>query len=727
MVNGSGHWDLWLRVDSAALESGSFIWVALPRAFAALQKESASEEGYVSLSSPTTPGSATLLRLESNLDLRLPFWPFDKKLIIAEIRVDSPGLGIGDSLHLSFGGSSPEAAVQVLNSAGSDPFLLAWQRVGQPQVLAPSPPVSLLVHPAPAQTPVAFLPSVSQLGQPERLQVVLYDGWFNRSIPASVLFRVQCTDPLADWPEELSMNLADSGRLETTVRFRSPGIHYLIFTAEFSDPSDAWELEFRSNPVKVQSSPTPSIYWGEFHAHSQNSHDAYGQVSFSKARLTNCLDFFCATEHHRGGARSAGISCEEWEANVEEALREHQPGFFVPFLGYETSFSGEGGGHHNQIFAFDDARIGDIPVYVEAENMVEIWEALSTEVPANPFDAVENGLAVLSIPHHTGKNFNTALEGHEATVHFGPDAGPSTWRRVMEIYSNHGQSERFDPNDPLAYEKRGDQFSSVDGPHYAQDAWALGNRIGVIASSDDHSGRGGSPREGLFAVYSDSLERKQLFRNMVNRHTYGTTGDRILMDLSINSAGMGDVLHAPANEPLCLRVLAAGTEPLEAVWILRWDFTQGKMRNGHPVFDTLAKYSPGQYVFSDSLILDMPKDSSLYYVKVQQSSRLQQDGQAFGWSSPIWVIREPVTASVFPRFRVYPNPANDQLFLTVLECGTESTQVQVYNAATALVYEGRLSPTALFTLELDVQKLSPGWYWVRLPELDLQAAFLKVP
>jgi len=214
---------------------------------------------------------------------------------------------------------------------------------------------------------------------------------------------------------------------------------------------------------------------------------------------------------------------------------------------------------------------------------------------------------------------------------------------------------------------------------------------------------------------------------MVNRHTYGTTGDRILMDLSINSAGMGDVLHAPANEPLCLRVLAAGTEPLEAVWILRWDFTQGKMRNGHPVFDTLAKYSPGQYVFSDSLILDMPKDSSLYYVKVQQSSRLQQDGQAFGWSSPIWVIREPVTASVFPRFRVYPNPANDQLFLTVLECGTESTQVQVYNAATALVYEGRLSPTALFTLELDVQKLSPGWYWVRLPELDLQAAFLKVP
>jgi hypothetical protein len=218
-----------------------------------------------------------------------------------------------------------------------------------------------------------------------------------------------------------------------------------------------------------------------------------------------------------------------------------------------------------------------------------------------------------------------------------------------------------------------------------------------------------------------------LFRNLAQRHTYGTTGDRMLLDLSINGASMGDVLRRSSPEPLSLQLLAAGTEPLQTVWLLRWDFTDGQMRNGHPAFDTVARYDPADFVLSDAFTIDMPRDSALYYLKVQQSSRLQSEGIAQGWSSPIWVVRESATETVVAPFRVYPNPASDHLFLYVPEGLISKNLIRVYNASGALVDGQLLKPVDAFTLKLDLGDYSPGWYWVQLPELGLQAAFVKVP
>jgi hypothetical protein len=77
---------------------------------------------------------------------------------------------------------------------------------------------------------------------------------------------------------------------------------------------------------------------------------------------------------------------------------------------------------------------------------------------------------------------------------------------TVEIYSEHGQSEYYDRKHPLSYENCSSGTSSND-PHYARDAWVAGQRLGVIASSDDHSASPGRPYKGLAAVYAENLTR----------------------------------------------------------------------------------------------------------------------------------------------------------------------------------------------------------------------------
>lgn len=105
---------------------------------------------------------------------------------------------------------------------------------------------------------------------------------------------------------------------------------------------------------------------------------------------------------------------------------------------------------------------------------------------------------------------------------------------TVEIYSERGQSEYYDPNHPLSYENCSPSGTSSGGPHYARDAWVAGQRLGVIASSDNHTASPGQPHRGLAAVYAEDLTREAIFDAIAARHTYGTTGQRILLDFKVD-------------------------------------------------------------------------------------------------------------------------------------------------------------------------------------------------
>jgi len=200
-------------------------------------------------------------------------------------------------------------------------------------------------------------------------------------------------------------------------------------------------------------------------------------------------------------------------------------------------------------------------------------------------------------------------------------------RRLIEIYSLHGLSETFNPDHPLAYDNSDHTLArSAEGPFYASDAWAAGLQLGVIASSDDHAAQPGRLDGGLAAVWCNELERSDVFHALYRRHTYGTTGSRIIIRFTMNGVEMGQV--APFASPTQIDVAVHGTSPLKVVELVRQLDESGSL-------EVVMRWDPDGYDLAASWDDPEPSDGGLYYVRVQESG--QRRGRAImGWSSPIW-------------------------------------------------------------------------------------------
>ncbi len=62
-----------------------------------------------------------------------------------------------------------------------------------------------------------------------------------------------------------------------------------------------------------------------------------------------------------------------------------------------------------------------------------------------------------------------------------------------------------------------------------------------------------------------------------------------------------------------------------------------------------------------------------------------------------------------PDWRLWPNPASDQLFIRCPDCDAQTTLAFLYNAQGQLVLE-----KANLANAVDVRRLPPGVYWLEL-------------
>ena len=104
---------------------------------------------------------------------------------------------------------------------------------------------------------------------------------------------------------------------------------------------------------------------------------------------------------------------------------------------------------------------------------------------------------------------------------------------------------------------------SREGPYYARDAWATGLKLGTIASSDDHTARPGQPSKGLAAVWAPRLDRASIFEALRTKKTYGTTGERIYLELLVDNQPPGSEIVVKKDPKISLQI--CGTQPLE--WV----------------------------------------------------------------------------------------------------------------------------------------------------------------
>lgn len=295
-----------------------------------------------------------------------------------------------------------------------------------------------------------------------------------------------------------------------------------------------------------------TAYYGDLHSHCSVGY-GHGdlQDAFQNARMQ--LDFAAVTVHahwpdipaeesrlaalvdyHQKGFGKTG---DAWPYVQEVVEAQHEPGRFVPFLGFEWHSNQYG--DHNVYF---DGPRGEIIRAAGLDDMLSMLRGLK-----------EEGVDALLIPHHIG--YKRGFRGINWDA-FEPDLSP-----VVEIMSMHGASES--PDSPYPYLHT---MGPCDWRSTYQYGLAQGHIAGAIGSTDHHSAHPGSYGHGRMAVWAEVLSRDAIWRAIQARRTVALTGDKIALAFSINGGLMGVVLPPTRRRQICVSVV--GGHALDYVEVL---------------------------------------------------------------------------------------------------------------------------------------------------------------
>ncbi|MCC7494721.1 MAG: DUF3604 domain-containing protein [Fimbriimonadaceae bacterium] len=449
------------------------------------------------------------------------------------------------------------------------------------------------------------------VGEPARFATTVLDRFGNPAPGFAGDLLASCSDARAELPAKLTLRATDAGKSALPVVFTSAGRQTVTLRADRALEglaADTLTLEV------LPTAPPLRAWWGELHNHGVLSYDARNwggcrmrpRDQFAWARDVNGLDFCAVTDHamHSGNLRQQNMTAAEF-AEVQAASRELlQPGRFVTFTACEQRCAR---GDTNAYY------LGDADPFYMAAGPITIQQFWKLYRPGD----------VVTIPHLHPMNKNAARF----------DEIDATKERAIEIHSNHGRYE-YHENQPLLPGK-----GMVPGNN-VQAILARGHRLGLVAASDDHSGRAGN--FDLTAVLAPRLERDELFKAIQARHTWCTTGPRVNLRFSLGEAIMGDELRLPPGDPRWttrrFRAAVETTVPLTALELVR---------NGKVIYSTAPGGPRGEFEFADTTPLaecwlgtEVGNPPTCYYylrATQQPAGASGQQNLHMAWSSPIYL------------------------------------------------------------------------------------------
>ena len=605
-----GTWTVTYRVGSSGIQAGGGIRVQLPDAWHSGPRNSANSlqatepgrdhyvHAVVSRDNVTVEtiveeqrDNVLVKHAKRSLDGRYERYTF-------VVRVVANGsLKEGDTISVVYGdrnGGSRGYRASVI-AAKDLPVLVALDAKGTGQFRLHTQPAAITSEPGRAVEMLVHAPSDARTGSSSRMLISIVDKEYN-PINDAVEIKLSVRSGAADIPETVRMQ-PGRGYVEFEVTPKSDGI--LRLTATVAELG----LEARSNPCRVASElPERRLLWGDLHSHGEFSWDGVGKESFDYARYVSGLDFYTLTDHCMQPLEDAkrGLCDAYWEEYTALTDQYHDPPRFVTLHAYECSF-GTPFGHHNVFFRDRPDRF----LNPQSTTLPKLWLSL------------QKGNA-LTIPHHTGKFPKGVLfSTHDADL-----------RRNFEIYSGHGQSEAYNPDHPLAFEKSlfTSDSKSLQEPGNAQDVWAMGLVLSTVAASDDHRGQPGKPHYGITALRAPTLSRDSVFQSLYDRHTYGTSGAKIILEFSIDGVPMGQDVTVDSQPSIA--VGAHGTDDIATVDLLR-------CLPGEKQFTVIKTWQPNAEDFSAEHVDREYKSKAIYYVRLMQKNLIRGKAVA-AWSSPIW-------------------------------------------------------------------------------------------
>ncbi len=536
VVAGShGSWTLVYRVGEYGIDDGGSIRVA-HRSVSDIESPQFTDpkgSGY------TTVSASRDVRLECMYSRRGHIRPFRAAV---QVDVRDGSLYLGDTVTVVFGDKSrgsPGLRTQMFREEEHifkvlvDPF-----GTGLFEEIEESPRVQIIGGDADRINISA--PSGAPVGKPFDVLVRAVDRYGNRCDGYLGEVSFEGLDV-----EAYRFTESDRGAHRFSIKLDEEGLQNIKINDDMGHSAE-------SNPVlALNAEPKYKLYWGDMHGQTKQTVGT-GSVDeyFRFLREMAGMDF--------GGwqGNDFQITRELWEEVKEKTRKYNDPGKLVIFLGYEWSGLTPAGGDHNIYFLGDTGEL-----YRSDHWLIEDKSDADTDrYPVNRlWEEFKDRRDVMAVAHIGGRHANLD--------YWTPERVP-----LIEVHSHHGTFEWF-----------------------LEEALNRGCKVGFIATSDDHTCRPGytlttedfTTRGGYTAVYAEELSRESLWEAFWARRVYGTTGERIILDVKVDDHLMGEEIDARGSVNVSVKV--HGTKPLHAVEVMRGTECIYRHPFADPVDDRLIK------------------------------------------------------------------------------------------------------------------------------------------
>ncbi|WP_160382485.1 DUF3604 domain-containing protein [Pseudooceanicola pacificus] len=374
----------------------------------------------------------------------------------------------------------------------------------------PDTRLEFTVEAGPLHRYLGVLPTRRRPGESFVMGLKAEDLWGNPTAQGPTRFAVESSVPVAGLPAEIDF-APDNGALRIEgLSVAEEGVLTLTLTSTEGHVVEAGPLQIREGQAH---------YWGDLHGQTgetvgTNSIEHY----FDFARNKSFLD---VTSHQ---ANDFQIKPAFWDKLNRLTAELNEPGVFTVLPGYEWSGNTAVGGDHNVFFRDEGARIyrcshALVDEHDDLDSDAHTLTDLYAKLHDEPVDTVMYA--------HVGGRYANIFFDHDPKL-----------EAAVEVHSAWGSFE----------------WVLTDG-------FPLRRRVGVVANSDGHKGRPGAsyPGASFFGAYGgltcflmQENTRDSVFEAIRRRHTYGTSGPRLAIDITAALPGGGTLFHRnPLAQPDC--------------------------------------------------------------------------------------------------------------------------------------------------------------------------------